>query len=240
MGALGFLRDKAKSSPRVVEAYRTLVAARQRARTGRRIQAFIQSPGPKRLMLGAGSKQISGWLASDIRPLLPDTVFLDATKPFPLPDACLHAVFSEHMIEHLGWEDGRRMLGECFRTLKPDGILRISTPDLGMIVGLYDREDQEAATYVDWVMGEFLPMQPRRSPHFVINNAFRAWGHQFLYDRTLLREGLEEVGFSSVTEVALGESEHPELRNMESHGDAVGNPDMVAFETFVLEARKGG
>jgi hypothetical protein len=53
---------------------------------------------------------------------------------------------------------------------------------------------------------------------FVINNAFRNWGHQFLYDRTLLKSMLEEVGFSDITFVAPGESEDKHLRGIETHG----------------------
>jgi hypothetical protein len=70
---------------------------------------------------------------------------------------------------------------------------------------------------------------------FVINNAFRNWGHQFLYDRTLLKGMLEEVGFGDITSVRPGESEDKHLRGIETHGQFIGDEAMNQFETMVLE-----
>lgn len=237
MSPMSRLRDKARQVSWLAEAYRAGIRTNARLRSAARIREYLQGPGAKRLMLGAGSNAHPGWLASDLRPSRADVVYLDATVPFPLPSQSFDFVFSEHMIEHIPWSSGRFMLEECRRVLKPGGVLRISTPDLAFILSLYGREDDEAREYVDWVMGAFMPDQEQRAPHFVINNAFRAWGHQFLYDRALLTRTLGDVGFAEIRECSIGESERPELRRLEAHGQAVGNPRMVAIETFVLEAQ---
>ncbi len=72
----------------------------------------------------------------------------------------------------------------------------------------------------------------------MINNAFRDWGHQFIYDRATLQSAMEEVGFVDITRYAPGESDDEVLRGIESHGKAVGNADMNLFETMVLEAKR--
>ena len=41
---------------------------------------------------------------------------------------------------------------------------------------------------------------------FVINNAFRDWGHQFLYDGDLLVMTMQEAGFTNIRRGSLGES----------------------------------
>lgn len=47
------------------------------------------------------------------------------------------------MIEHLAWHEGLFMLKECRRILKKGGILRISTPDLGVLINLYSNNNSE-------------------------------------------------------------------------------------------------
>ena len=64
-------------------------------------------------------------------------MYLDATQTFPLPDCSFDYIFSEHMIEHVTYQNGKRMILECYRVLKPGGLLRISTPDLSFLVDLY-------------------------------------------------------------------------------------------------------
>ena len=67
----------------------------------------------------------------------PQFVYMDATALFPLPDASFDYIFSEHVIEHMSYADGGRMLRECLGVLKPGGRIRIATPNLVRLLGLY-------------------------------------------------------------------------------------------------------
>ena len=131
------------------------------------------------------------------------------------------------------------MLRECARVLRPGGVVRIATPDIGAIVGLYrDELSDEQRAYVEWFLERNdVPADGERSV-FVINHFFTSWGHRFLYDRKTLGEALEQAGFRDVTEHRPGESEHPELRGLERHGTVLGDERWNDFETFVLEARR--
>lgn len=235
-----------KEHPR---AYRGALAARRatgRLRRGaavglRRgvIRRYLRGHPSRRLHLGAGPNAIPGWLNTDIHPTSLAIAQLDATKPFPLPDASIDFAFSEHMIEHVPYADGLHMLRECARVLRPGGVVRIATPDLAAILGLYDGDlsDEERA-YVDWfVERNDLPVAGDPSV-VVINHFFTSWGHRFLYDRRTLGEALERAGLHDVTEHRPGESEHPELRGLERHGTVLGDERWNDFETFVLEARR--
>src|ERR1700761_2617137 len=95
------------------------------------VAEYLASPGRHKLEIGAGGAGKPGWLSADLHPRPSAdgnySIVMDATQPFPLPDAAFDFIYSEHMIEHIPYADGRRMVRECFRVLKPEGVLRIST-----------------------------------------------------------------------------------------------------------------
>ena len=71
----------------------------------------------------------------------------------------------------------------------------------------------------------------------MINNFFRSWGHQFIYDFKVLCRTLEEAGFKEVSRCEVGESRDPHLQNLESHGRRIGE-DFNRLETMAVEALK--
>ncbi len=109
---------------------------------------YLQTHDVRKLQIGAGGNELSGWLNTDIEPT-DQEAYLDATKPFPLPDNSMSYIFSEHVIEHLSYEDGLKMLTECYRTLKRGGKIRIATPSLLTYVQLFAAEKTDAmASYM--------------------------------------------------------------------------------------------
>src|ERR1039458_1841068 len=74
------------------------------------ISDYIRNHAVRKLQIGAGGVQgFSDWLNTDIEPKSGEA-YLDATKPFPIPDGALSDVYSEHVIEHLSYQDGLAML----------------------------------------------------------------------------------------------------------------------------------
>lgn len=238
-----------------------MLARRQRA-----IQAYLDAHEAPKLQIGAGGNLLSGWLNTDLEPTSPDVFFLDATVNFPFPDNAFDYVFSEHMIEHVGYRQGLFMLAEIFRVLRPGGRVRIATPDMRKIVRLYGAEKSEAEkAYLEWsateILGLYSPeksmLQQRRpewaidhrhverfypeanedSASFVVNNFFRGFGHQFLYDEQSLSAILLEAGFVDLLFCAPGESNDPILTGIERHGSRIGDL-MNSVETMVVEARR--
>ena len=201
------------------------------------VEQYLQSHTVTKLQIGSGFNHIPGWLQTDIAPRSDDVAYLDAAKPFPIADGTFDYVFSEHMIEHISWREGLQMLRECRRVLKPGGVLRIATPDLAVLVGLYQGDRGALADrYIKWITDRFLPDIGVYKAPFVINNAFRNWGHKFLYDGEVLEMAMGEVGFVDIVRCAPGESAHADLRGIEAHGVAIDNEEMNAFETMVFEA----
>lgn len=216
---------------------------RARWRRGRKklIADWLATPEPKRLQIGAGTVNLAGWLNTDLEPQRGGTtaVFLDITEPFPFPASSLDCILSEHVIEHVDFHAGRRFLHECFRVLRPGGVLRVATPDLTVLLGLHGAKlEGIKERYVVDVIDRFFPNCPSYDPVFAINTEFREFGHQFLYDETTLRDSLRYAGFADIKRFAVGESDNPEIAGIESHGKAAGRYEVSGFETVSLEAYK--
>ena len=114
---------------------------------------YLRRTRSPKLHLGAAGAGLPGWLNTDLYPERWPTVRLNATRPFPLPAGVFDYVFSEHMIEHLPLDGARCMLSECFRVLKPGGHLRLATPDLARVIGLYvASESAPQAQYLRWAV----------------------------------------------------------------------------------------
>lgn len=192
-----------------------------------------------RLQLGAGRHALPDWFNTDLQPLPPGIHYLDSSRPFPLPDASFDYVFSEHHLEHLSWPAGQLTLRECWRVLKPGGLLRIATPSLEALVGLITEQPSPLQQrYIDFMSESFLQPDLPPGAASVVNNAFVSWGHQFLYDRPRLLADLAAAGFVEPVLQRPGQSEHPPLAGIEQHGRFIGDEQMNQFETMVVEVRR--
>ena len=212
-------------------------AARLNARE-EAIRKYLADNSVRKLQLGSSENVLEGWLCTDLHPPDSRVVFLDASRRFPFEDSTFDYIYSEHMIEHLPYEQGLAMLRECKRVLKSQGRLRIATPDLRVVAGLCASElDDEQRRYLEWATREFLPDGRVGRAAFVVNNLFRDWGHQFLYDEAVLRDALSEAGFTDICRCEIQQSNDPVLQGIESHGLHIGE-DNNRFETFILEARR--
>jgi len=203
---------------------------------GSAIASYLASHEVRKLHIGAGHNLLPGWLNTDRNPST-GAVYLDATEPFPFGEETFDYVFSEHLIEHLSYRSGVAMLKECHRVLKPGGAIRIATPDLERIVSLkraFPGSVQER--YARWLAKSYYPSAAEGNwSAYAINQAFRGWGHQFLYDRETLQAVLERVRFVGVRPQPFGQSDDENLAGVEGHGSD-GNRRMSEFETMILEA----
>lgn len=199
-------------------------------------ERYLESTREPKLQIGGGWHRLDGWLNTDLG-LLQDIVRMDATKPFPFAAETFAYVYTEHMIEHVPYEQGVFMLRECHRVMRRGGTIRVVTPDLAAITGLLDTElDDIQRAYVAWFGRAFLPDRAEPTPAHVVNAFLQMWGHQFVYDEATLTRALQEAGFASVRRPRLHESEHAPLRGLENI--ARYPPGLLEFESVALEAVK--
>ena len=205
----------------------------------RKIRSYLYNNNQlKKLQLGTSNSPIIGWLNTDVLPTNRRVAYLDATRRFPFNDDIFDYVYSEHMIEHIEHQSAVFMLRECFRVLKPGGKIRISTPDLKVYTSLQSKEKTASQNfYVDWVTERFMPDVDYCKEVFLINNAFRAWGHQFLYDRETLKVTMTRIGFEDIKYYQPGVSDDENLRGIESHGNMIECEEINQFEAFAIEGR---
>lgn len=201
------------------------------------IERHLASSPVRKLQLGCGSNRLPGWLNSDLFPSAADVLHLDATSVFPLPSNTFHFVYSEHMIEHIPYTAGQMMLEECYRVLKPGGTVRISTPDLNFVVGLYQGEKSDLQkAYIKWSTDNFVKWAPDASDSYVVNNFVRDWGHQFIYDEKSLSLSLGSARFSNIKRCSLNVSDHEELSGLENETRMP--LGFLKLETITMEATK--
>lgn len=239
MGSVKQRLQQSDALVRIVRSTRTArLSARRRARD-RAIDEYVRANRTRKLQLGAGSNIRQGWLNTDVydERKQGEVVYLNARRRFPLEDASFDYVYSEHMLEHFTYADALRCLEECRRVLRPGGRIRVATPSLDRIVGLYAQDDDLARRYVKWSIDAFIPSANAYLPGFTINNMVRNWGHKFIFDRQTLGHALESAGFVDVEEYPVGKSDRAELADLESHGDMI-PPEFNAFETLVVEATR--
>ena len=156
--------------------------------------------------LGSGNVNLKGWLNVDLDAPEAD-MHLDLRKKLPFGNELISHIYNEHFIEHITREDAVNLLKECYRILKSDGVLRLSTPDLKFIAVAYLSRNITEWHDVAWRPG---------SPCSLINEAMRLWGHQFVYDAEELVAVLIEAGFNSIQFVPYGESQDKELVGLET------------------------
>ncbi|HVJ06283.1 MAG TPA: methyltransferase domain-containing protein [Candidatus Saccharimonadales bacterium] len=202
----------------------------------RMVRDYFRSADLPKLQIGCGKNALPGWLNTDLRAAA-GILRLDATRPLPFANNSFVCVFNEHMLEHIPYAESMKLLGEIFRVLRPEGRVRIATPDLAFLFELYrDGSSALHRNYVDWSANLFCKGMPTDKVT-VINNFFRDWGHRYIHDFSSLESALNGLGFVDVTRYAPGESDCVDLRNLEKHGSIIGE-DFNRLETLVVEARK--
>jgi predicted SAM-dependent methyltransferase len=207
-----------------------------RMRRRSQIDSYLNVNPVRKLHLGAGSHDLSGWLNADLIPR-GDEIYLNAVKRYPFESGTFDFIYHEHLIEHMPYEFGRAMLAECYRVLRSGGTMRIATPDLAFLIDLFGPEKTPLQRqYIEWSCARWTPYAPLPTEAFVINNYVRNWGHHFIYDRETLELALMRAGFMDVAFLSLNESDFPDLCGLENE---TRNPEgFLALETMVVESRK--
>ena len=197
-----------------------------------KISKYCKNNEIKKLQIGGGNHFKKGWLNGDI---LNGDIYLDATKKFTIESSSFNYIFAEQFIEHLDFESGKKCLKECFRVLKPNGIVRIATPDLKGLLTIYNNTNS--------VVNSIEVLNRHKKNHnqdclnlcHFLNDNFRFWGHSFIYDIETLETLLLDIGFQNINHVQFGVSNYPELNELEIHADTEW---MKSAYQIIIEVKK--
>lgn len=162
----------------------------------------MDRPG-KRVHIGSGPNLLPGWINVDLYPLPGLDFAIDVRKGLPFDNVAL--LFAEHFLEHLTIDEGLAFLRDCRQILRPDGILRLSTPNLDWVI-LTHYHGTSVATQEEAIVDSLR-----------LNRAFHGWGHQFLYNRAMLETVLRAAGFATIRFEKYRESSIEAFRGIEQH-----------------------
>jgi len=127
-------------------------------------------------------------------------VFHNLKYGIPLPNCSVDFIFSSHVLHHLHREEALALIREALRVLKPGGTIRITVPDLEVIVALYlEGRREQALKYF------FYSEAPR-------SNLSRRC---YQYDFVLLKELMDEAGVRNVRRRKFREGVVPDLDQLD-------------------------
>jgi predicted SAM-dependent methyltransferase len=173
--------------------------------TGR--SASLPDFGVVKINLGCGTNKLPGWQNHDKE--------VDITRKLPFKSDTADFIFAEHVVEHTPYYTAINFMKECFRVLKPNAVLRITTPSLEF---LQQRGDEE---YFKWVHSKGWGPAPdkRGAMHAILYSH----GHQTAWTASLLTSTMFYCGFNKIEVCEVGKSYHPSLVGVEGHGKVIGD-----------------
>jgi predicted SAM-dependent methyltransferase len=183
----------------------------------RRKAQVLAGNGNLKLHLGCGGERKADWVNID---LLGDPVDVawNLANSLPFASGSVAAIFHEHLLEHLPLTAGDSFMTECYRVLKPDGILRVGVPDAGRLIESYagDRSYLES-------------LHPGRPTALIAVQELFYWHrHCAMFDTETLEFFFRANGFPDPRERAFGDTDLDQAPDTERR-----RPN-----TLYMEARK--
>ncbi len=122
----------------------------------------------KKLNLGCGQNFHSDWINIDFASTGENVINHNLLEGIPFSDNEFDVVYHSHVLEHFSKKQADFFLEECYRVLKPNGIIRIAVPDLEQIAKLYIEKlnaiangNEDSKFDYDWIMLELLDQSVR-------------------------------------------------------------------------------
>lgn len=96
-------------------------------------RSTLAAPPGARLHVGCGARRLAGWINADAVSGVGDAV-IDLHDDGCLPAASFETIYGCHVLEHCWPQDTPAILHRLFDALQPGGTLRLSVPDLRLVV----------------------------------------------------------------------------------------------------------
>lgn len=124
------------------------------------------------LNVGCGSKFHKDWTNVDMASNSPYVKAYNILIKIPYPDNCFDGVYHSQVLEHIPKANAFEFMKECYRVLKPGGVLRVVCPDLENICKEYLRllelnisnPSKISIADYDWIMLEMFDQTVRNEP----------------------------------------------------------------------------
>jgi predicted SAM-dependent methyltransferase len=179
--------------------------------------------------VGAGTVRLSGWVNTDVD--WRAAYYLDARKPWPITSAEL--IYADDVIEHFTLDEARSVFRHALVALRPNGRIRVVTPDVEGTVRLY----LNRGSLADAHLSRHRQVGYRPAEHYVdlLRITFCEAGHAqgYLWDYSALQSELHDAGFVDVCRYQCSESDDARLRGLEQRTGPT-----VEATSLIVEARR--
>lgn len=91
----------------------------------------------KYLNLGCGDRYNPNWTNINFSSTGEGVIAHNFKYGIPFPDESFDFIYHSHVLEHFPYTEAETFIKECYRILRPQGILRVVVPDLEEIVKMY-------------------------------------------------------------------------------------------------------
>lgn len=116
----------------------------------------------KYLNVGCGYRFHPDWNNIDFVSTGQGVIAHNLTQGIPFSDSSFDVIYNSHFLEHLPKSEAEPFLKECYRVLRPQGVLRLVVPDLEEVVHTYlkllaqsKNGSQKAAIDYEWLLLEW-------------------------------------------------------------------------------------
>jgi len=157
------------------------------------------------------------------RPWPKNILFINLRNQFPFADNSLDFVYSSHFIEHIQTYEVIALFKQCYRALKPGGIMRIATPDLEVIARQY-LADSDPINRVEVINDHFWGLVEHTNTAPSLHERILTWfarGHQWMYNYEYFKKILILAGFdqAKIVKCAYRQGQTPNLDFLDRHPD---------------------
>jgi len=171
-----------------------------------------------------------------------DFMLLDVRKGLPFRNETVDLVYMSQFLDHLNLYECEKVLAECYRVMKPGGLIRIAVQDLDELLMKYKYDKLDELSYMQPdIYSKYKSKCIKFSLLLFGNLADREgyWGHQIQFTYSGLRELLENTGFTDVTRMPVREIHTDKSKPVSDspifEGDVV---DVFPEISLIVEARK--
>jgi predicted SAM-dependent methyltransferase len=200
------------------------------------VNKYLNAHPEPMLNLGSGPYRFPGWLTADAFASEAD-IYMNVKKAFPFKSSSFSVIYSEHMLEHIYIDKVPSVLKEIHRVLKPNGLFRVTVPDLEIHARNYVEKNSEFfKPIVDKYMARWDKQKNKywlirsNGGAFMTRAVQRFYHHRWMYDFDTLSSCLKETGFSVTTKQSFRQSFSEEAAKLDKEDRS--------FETLYIDARK--
>jgi len=123
------------------------------------------------LNLGCGYRFHPDWTNVDFVSTGEGVIAHNLREGIPFLDSSFDVIYHSHVLEHFSKKEAELFVRECYRVLRPQGVLRVVVPDLEQIVRIYLTALEKASSGLpewafnyEWISLEMYDQTVRNNP----------------------------------------------------------------------------